>query len=175
MLAAAHTAKALRAPRDHYSDAMPAGVSAAEHKRAESGCVACRGQVQALATARTALGLASRALLATPLRCCHARQAAHVLYRAGQRAVRLHAYQLGKACRKTSREAEATVALPQELLTCEEQHDFVAIRRLHGISSSLQREESVRCTTGRLLSCWTAAERAVPLPLQRPRHQEVTR
>ena len=124
---------------------MSAGVSAAEHKRAESGCVACSeaacgGQEQALAAARTARGLASRALaLATTLWFCHARQAVHVLFRAGQRAVRLHAYQLGKAGRKTNWEAEATVALPQELLTCEEQHDFVAIRRLHGISSSLQR------------------------------------
>ena len=41
VLAAAHTAKALRAPRDRYSDALSADVSVAERKRAESGCAAC--------------------------------------------------------------------------------------------------------------------------------------
>jgi len=59
-----------------------------------------RGQVQALAAARTARGLASRALaLATPMWFCQAQQAADVLCRAGQRAVRLHAYPAGQGLR----------------------------------------------------------------------------
>ena len=93
-------------------------MSAAERKRAEAGCVACSeaacgGQAQALAAARTARGLASRAFaLATPLRFCQAQQAAHVLCRAGQRAVRLHAYPEGQGVQDTNWEVEAAVAIP---------------------------------------------------------------
>ena len=170
--AAAHTAKALSAPRNRYSDAVSADVSAAERKRAESGCVACSetvrgsGQAQALAAARTALGFASRALaLATPLRVCRARQAAHVLYRAGQCAVRLHAYP-----RRAGQPAERRKQRLRFRSSCSGVRSSTTSwpSAVTSASAAAFNGKCVRCATGRLLSCWTAAECAVPLPLQRP-------